>query len=54
MKQNAEDKPRQEDTRFGGCQGKTPMWEKPFDQIFLKLYQMLSRESTKVKLTSKS
>jgi len=25
---NAEDKPRQEDTGFGGCQGKTPRWRK--------------------------
>jgi len=44
MKQNAEDKPRQEDTRFGGCQGKTPMWGKPFDQFFLLLYQKFKAE----------
>jgi len=41
---NAEDKPRQVDTIFGKCQGKTPRWEKPFDQIFLLLYQMFSKE----------
>ena len=37
-KTNAEDKPRQEDTKFGGCQGKTKKWGKPFDQIFLLLF----------------
>jgi len=44
MKQNAENKPRQEDTRFGKCQGETPMWGKPFDRIFLSLHQTFSRK----------
>ena len=38
-KQDEEDKPRQEDTIFGRCQGKTPMWKKPFDQIILIILQ---------------
>jgi len=44
MKQNPEDKARQEDTKFGRCQGKTPMWVKPFEQFFSLLYQKFSKE----------
>ena len=52
MKQNVEDKTRQEDTRFGGCQGKNPRWGKPFDQFFLLLYQNVQqREYKRSKLT---
>lgn len=55
---------RQAKTRenyFGRCQGKTPMWGKPFDQIFLLFFKSSAErgrvqytKSTCPKLQSKS
>ena len=50
-KQYAKDKPRQDDTIFGGYQGKTPMWGKPFDQIFLLFFKISAEREYNMKNT---